>query len=158
MTFGEKVKELRQEKKWTQKDLGNALGFTPEAIGSWERGKSVPSVNAIKEIAKVLDVPVGYLLGDAVKPTDGSEEAKAMLKVAENEINDLRAEKEKLLNEIEALKADKEDLHKRLQEEREKPKINEETDRLIMTINEVREENYKLKETIVHLAMKGAMN
>lgn len=141
MTIGERIKELRQEKKWTQRDLGNALGFTAVAIGSWEHGRTTPSMNAIKEIAKVFDVPVDYIVGNIMTRADGSEEAKAMLKVAENEINQLKADKEKLMNEIAWYK--------------------NENDRLckdVLSYGGIMEENAKLKETIVHLAMKGALN
>lgn len=141
MTIGERIKELRQEKKWTQRDLGNALGFTAVAIGSWEHGRTTPSMNSIKEIAKLFDVPVDYIVGNIVTKADGSEEAKALLKVAENEINQLKADKEKLMNEIAWYK--------------------NENDRLckdVLSYGEIVEENAKLKETIVHLAMKGVLN
>lgn len=166
MKIGSKIRELRREKMWTQKDLGNAIGMSSHTIALWEGCKIMPSENARKELAKVFGVPIEYLMKDGEeKPSDGSDEAKALLKVAENEIKQLKDEKEKLINEIawykdeiERLKADKEELHKRLQEERRKKELDEDIDRLMMTINEVKEENYKLKETVVHLAMKGALN
>lgn len=142
MKIGSKIRELRREKMWTQKDLGNALQMGVGAIANWETGRSTPSKNAIKEMAKLFDVPVEYLTSDgAEKPKDGSAELAALLKVAENEINQLKADKEKLMNEIAWYK--------------------NENDRLckdVLSYGGIMEENAKLKETIVHLAMKGALN
>ena len=171
--LGERIKELRQEKKWTQRDLGNALGFTAVAIGSWEHGRTTPSMNSIKEIAKLFDVPVDYIVGNIVTKADGSEEAKALLKVAENEINQLKDEKEKLIIEV----ADKNlklkgyvDGYKELKDENVDLKneitflkglpavVREDRDETKRRIDELMEENARLKDTIVHMAMKGALN
>lgn len=142
MKIGSKIRELRREKMWTQKDLGNAIGMSSHTIAMWEGGKSIPSENARKELAKMFGVPVDYFMkGGEEKPSDGSDEAKALLKVAENEINQLKADKEKLMNEIAWYK--------------------NENDRLckdVLSYGGIMEENAKLKDTIVHLAMKGALN
>lgn len=166
MKIGSKIRELRREKMWTQKDLGNAIGMSSHTIAMWEGGKSMPSGNARKELAKVFGVPIDYLLKDGEeKPSDGSEEAKALLKVAENEINQLKDEKEKLMNEIAwykneiewyaneltAVKADRQKIRDELKAEREKPTADAD-------LEAAREEVARLKDTIVHLAMKGALN
>lgn len=142
MKIGSKIRELRREKMWTQKDLGNAIGMSSHTIAMWEGGKSMPSENARKELAKLFGVQFDYLMKDGEeKPSDGSDEEKAMLKVAENEINQLNADKEKLMNEIAWYKNENDRLCK-----------------VVLSYDGIMEENAKLKETIVHLAMKGALN
>lgn len=140
--IGSRIRELRREKMWQQRDLANAIGMSAHTISLWETGRMRPSDNAIKEMAKLFGVPVEYLTSDgAGKSKDGSEEATALLKVAENEINQLKDEKEKLMNEIAWYK--------------------NENDRLckdVLSYGGIMEENAKLKDTIVHLAMKGVFN
>ncbi len=141
MKIGSKIRELRREKMWTQKDLGNALQMGVGAIANWETGRSTPSKNAIKEMAKLFGVPVEYLTSDgAEKPKDGSEEATALLKVAENEIKQLKADKEKLMNEIAWYKNENDRLCKE-----------------VLSYKGVMEENVNLRNVIVQMAMKGVL-
>ena len=174
MKIGSKIRELRREKMWTQKDLGNAIGMSSHTIAMWEGGKSIPSENARKELAKMFGVPVDYLMkGGEEKPSDGSDEAKALLKVAENEINQLKDEKEKLMLEVEDKKLKLkvyDEKYKELKDENVDLKneimflkglpavVREDTDEMKRKIDELMEENARLKDTIVHLAMKGALN
>lgn len=172
--IGSKISELRREKMWNQRDLANATGMSAHTISLWETGRMRPSDNAIKEMAKLFDVPVEYLTNDGVgKSKDGSEELAALLKVAENDINQLKDEKEKLIIEV----ADKNlklkgyvDSYKELKDENVDLKneitflkglpaaVKEDTDETKRKIDELMEENARLKETIVHLAMKGVFN
>lgn len=162
---GSRIRELRSEKMWQQRDLANALQMGVGAISNWETGRAKPSKNAIKEMAKLFNVPVDYLTEDgAEKPKDGSNEATALLKVAENEINQLKADKEKMMNEIAwykneiewyeneltAVKADRQKIKDELKAERERPTADAD-------LEAAREEVARLKDTIVHLAMKGAL-
>ena len=60
--FGKLIKKLRQQKKMTQKELGEKLHITDKAISKWERGISFPDlemINSIAEYRKVycLDMP-----------------------------------------------------------------------------------------------------
>lgn len=140
--IGSKIRELRREKMWQQKDLANALQMGVSAISAWETGRAKPSKNAVKEMAKLFNVPVEYLTEDgAEKPKDGSEEATALLKVAENEIKQLKADKEKLMNEIAWYKNENDRLCKE-----------------VLSYKGVMEENLNLRNVIVQMAMKGVFN
>lgn len=172
--IGSKIRELRREKMWNQRDLANAMGMSSHTISLWETGRMRPSKNAIKEMAKLFDVPVEYLTNDgAGKSKDGSEELAALLKVAENEINQLKDEKEKLMVQVEDKKLKLkvyDEKYKELKDENVDLKneitflkglptvVKEDTDGMKRKIDELMEENARLKDTIVHLAMKGALN
>ena len=56
--IGSRIRELRREKMWQQKDLANALQMGASAISAWETGRVKPSKNAVKEMAKLFNVPV----------------------------------------------------------------------------------------------------
>lgn len=141
--IGSRIRELRREKMWQQRDLANALQMGVGAISAWETGRSKPSKNAVKEMAKLFNVPVEYLTEDgAEKSKDGSAELVALLKVAENEINQLKDENQRLKDEITFLK--------------NRPIVEGTKDKL--DLEKANIEIEKLKETIVHLAMKGVFN
>lgn len=63
MTFAERLKELRSEKRFTQRELATRLGFSANCICEWEKGRSEPSIDSLKALAVCLDCTVDYLIG-----------------------------------------------------------------------------------------------
>lgn len=64
MTFGERLKMLRQEKEITQAELGQLLGVSARMIGFYEVGKHIPrDAESFIKLAKYFDVSLDYLLG-----------------------------------------------------------------------------------------------
>jgi len=49
MTFGEKIKKVRLEQFFTQKQMAEELGFSVLSIVRWENGQSNPSLSAQKK-------------------------------------------------------------------------------------------------------------
>ncbi len=49
MNTGKIITDLRKEKDWSQTDLANKSGVSPEMIGKYERGEAVPSIEAAKK-------------------------------------------------------------------------------------------------------------
>ena len=60
--FGEKVKQLREEKGMTQQTLSERLYVTRQAVSKWERGTRYPDVLTVKKIAQILEVSIDDLL------------------------------------------------------------------------------------------------
>lgn len=62
--FSKRIKELRINKKMTQKELAEYLtGFSTHAVSEWEvRGKE-PSYNTLMRLALLFGVTTDYLLG-----------------------------------------------------------------------------------------------
>ena len=63
MEFGKILKYLRNDKGWTQKELGQMLHVTDSAVREWETRGCEPSYTTLCELAKIFDVSVGQLLG-----------------------------------------------------------------------------------------------
>ena len=61
--FGEKIRELRREKKLTQKELAQILDNAQSAITYWEANKQEPTISALKKLCLFFDVSADYLLG-----------------------------------------------------------------------------------------------
>lgn len=64
MTFGQKLKKLRTEKGLTQKDLADQMHVTFQTISKWESDTNEPDFNSLKELSKILDCSIEYLVND----------------------------------------------------------------------------------------------
>lgn len=68
-TFGERFKQLRNEKGLKQEELINQFnksfhfGFTKSAISQYENNKRIPEIQALSAFADYFNVSVDYLLG-----------------------------------------------------------------------------------------------
>ena len=66
--FGEKLKQLREEKGMTQQTLAEMLYVTRQAVSRWECGARYPDLLTAKKIAKILDVTIDELVsGEELK-------------------------------------------------------------------------------------------
>lgn len=63
MNIGEKIKELRMQKRMTQEALAARLCVSAQAISKWERGTSNPDLYLIPRIAEAFLVSADELLG-----------------------------------------------------------------------------------------------
>lgn len=63
-TFGKKLRECREAKGLSQRDLAKLLNTSYSVIGKYERDEMMPSIIAAQSIAKLVDTTVGYLLGE----------------------------------------------------------------------------------------------
>lgn len=61
--FAERLKDLRQEKSLTLKDLSKEIGVSINTISRWEREERLPNIENIVELAKFFKVSAGYLCG-----------------------------------------------------------------------------------------------
>lgn len=61
--FGQRLKEARKLKGFTQKDLSKMLGVAQSTIANYETNERFPGEIALKEIADCLKISVDYLLG-----------------------------------------------------------------------------------------------
>jgi transcriptional regulator with XRE-family HTH domain len=52
------LRELRRDRKWTQKDLAERLGVTSNTVARWERGEVTPSRFVVRAIAQLFGVKV----------------------------------------------------------------------------------------------------
>ena len=62
VNFGEKIRQLREEKGMTQQALAEKLYVTRQAVSRWECGARYPDLLTAKKIAQVLEVSVDELL------------------------------------------------------------------------------------------------
>lgn len=58
-----RIKELRTEKKWSQRYLAAQINASPKTVNLWERGISEPTAGFIIKLADCFGCSVDYLLG-----------------------------------------------------------------------------------------------
>ena len=63
MEFKTRLKQLREEKRYTHSQVAAILGKSEGAIRSWEMGRSTPDFNVLIELAKHFNVTTDFILG-----------------------------------------------------------------------------------------------
>lgn len=63
VTFGERFKQLRNEKNLTQEQLANKFFLNKSSISRYERDKQVPEIDLLQKFADFFEVSLDYLLG-----------------------------------------------------------------------------------------------
>ncbi|MFP8892225.1 MULTISPECIES: pentapeptide repeat-containing protein [Chryseobacterium] len=58
--LGNKIAMARKEKNMSQAQLAQLIYISPQAVGKWERGESVPDILTINQLADILDVDLNY--------------------------------------------------------------------------------------------------
>lgn len=61
--FSERLKELRQEKKLSAKELGKKIHVSDTSVIRWENEQRIPSIEHLYNLAVFFDVSSDYLLG-----------------------------------------------------------------------------------------------
>lgn len=61
--YGDRLAELREDRKWSQKQLSEQLGVTVQTISEYENNKTCPSLEKVVRLALLFDVSIDYLCG-----------------------------------------------------------------------------------------------
>ena len=74
--FGQRLKECRIEKGYTQQNIADLFNVSKMTISAWENDKQEPSITDILKLATLLNITTDYLLGkvdETGKPNDFEE-------------------------------------------------------------------------------------
>ena len=70
-SIGNRISQFRKEKGYTQEEMAEKLGVTPQAVSKWENDISYPDILLLPKIAVMLGVTVDVLLsGESKKDTN----------------------------------------------------------------------------------------
>ena len=58
--IGNKIVRARKEKNMSQAQLAQFLFISPQAVGKWERGESIPDIVTFNRLAEILGVDLNY--------------------------------------------------------------------------------------------------
>lgn len=83
MSFALKLKELRETKGYTQKDLAKRLNVSVSSVGMWESTSQIPTAKKLIEIAALFNVSVDTLLdASTITPEERAAGVTATKKVS----------------------------------------------------------------------------
>lgn len=60
-----RIFKLIKEQKLTSKDFAKSCGLSPGNVTDWKTGRSTPSLEALRKIAKKYKVQLEWLTGDS---------------------------------------------------------------------------------------------
>lgn len=76
---GKTIKELREKRNLTQRELAEKINVSDKTISKWETGKGLPDIGIIEELSKALCISIGELLtGEYRKNENVSANMKKM--------------------------------------------------------------------------------
>jgi transcriptional regulator with XRE-family HTH domain len=62
MTVGERIKDLRKKKGYSQEKLATHLNMSRQAVAKWEQNGCEPNFDCLTSMAKLFDVDLDYLI------------------------------------------------------------------------------------------------
>lgn len=111
--LAKRLKQLRQDRKLTQEEIGEKIGIKRTTYGEYERGKLLPPSDKLSILATYYGVSVDYLLGktNLTTPQEGENDdltdvsvvLRRMIDELENDRQAVIFEGERLSDETRAL-------------------------------------------------------
>ena len=87
MNFGEKLYELRKEKKLSQEEVADKLNVTRQTVSKWETNQSTPDFDKVLPLCELFGISADELLsGNRKDDNNVKEENKEEVKIDEERI------------------------------------------------------------------------
>jgi len=89
--IGNRIAQARKKINISQAELAERLFISPQAVGKWERGESVPDIITVSRLAEIFGVDLNYFAGNT--PTFDGEAASDWrpASIETHETNDSRS-------------------------------------------------------------------
>lgn len=58
VAISEKIKAYREKHRISQREFGERIGVSPQAVCKWEHGACYPDITILPRLAKLLDCPI----------------------------------------------------------------------------------------------------
>ena len=81
LTIGEKIKIWRKQRKLTQEKFADLIGRSTDAVSMIERGVNLPSNQTLKNMSKVLKIPVGEFFTETNEKGIATERQELITKI-----------------------------------------------------------------------------
>jgi uncharacterized protein YjbI with pentapeptide repeats len=59
-SIGNKIAEARKKTNFSQAELAKQVSISPQAVGKWERGESMPDISTLNKLAEIFGVDLNY--------------------------------------------------------------------------------------------------
>jgi transcriptional regulator with XRE-family HTH domain len=98
--IGSRIKAARKEKKLTLKEVSNLANISISFLSDIENGRSNPSLDRTRDIAKALDVSVSFLLGEQNNPTNAPQPNKNDTDLSKGDLNKIEKDLEQMMEAV----------------------------------------------------------
>ena len=85
--FGDKLKDIRSKRGYTQQKLADELSITSRTIAFWEANERTPSLEYLSRICDIFNVSADYMLGRTAKETERTDMIPEPLSIAAHKTN-----------------------------------------------------------------------
>ncbi len=72
MILADKIILLRKRNGWSQEQLAEMMGISRQSVSKWESGASIPDLDKVIKLSKILGVSTDYLLKDEMEELEGA--------------------------------------------------------------------------------------
>ncbi|MFD0896587.1 helix-turn-helix domain-containing protein [Loigolactobacillus binensis] len=83
MILGQRIKEEREKRQWTQDYLAETLNVSRQAISKWEVGSTYPDIDRLVQISNLFDITLDSL----IKSDDSLKKSIVITKNAKAQTN-----------------------------------------------------------------------
>ena len=80
-SIGNRIRNLRKEKKLTQKDLAKILGITDAAIVHWEKDVNIPKLEHLNIMAPTLNTTIDYIMYGKSETSDNVKDYRPVTRM-----------------------------------------------------------------------------
>lgn len=70
-SIGNKIAEARKKINLSQAELAQQVSISPQAVGKWERGESMPDITTLNRLAEIFEVDLNYF-SDSFQSTEAA--------------------------------------------------------------------------------------
>jgi transcriptional regulator with XRE-family HTH domain len=89
--FSQRLKELREQRGWTQEYLGSLVNVSDVTINRYEKDNRKPDQELLSSLADIFDVSIDYLLGRTdIKRTPTQQEVDLLQQMTSGQIKNTR--------------------------------------------------------------------
>lgn len=78
-TIGQKINELRKAKGLSQAQLAQEVSISPQAVGKWERGESMPDITTFARLADLFAVDLNYFTNTEISHSADEVQVKELI-------------------------------------------------------------------------------
>jgi uncharacterized protein YjbI with pentapeptide repeats len=68
-SIGQKIAQARKKLNLSQAELAQQISISPQAVGKWERGESLPDIATLNRLAGIFEVDLNYFADSESKTT-----------------------------------------------------------------------------------------
>ncbi|WP_290870822.1 pentapeptide repeat-containing protein [Flavobacterium sp.] len=76
--IGNKIAEARKKSNLSQAELANKISISPQAVGKWERGESMPDITTLNRLAEIFGLDLNYFSDSFQSITNERENDKTL--------------------------------------------------------------------------------